>query len=199
MKSPLYINLSCILKRDTYSLLFRNLHVYLTPIFLLLLLSSTSAKSQEASTSINIVLSDVLSIDSESAANGGSVDFLYETVEDYNSEKIATVPKSLVITFSKDFDVKVKASGEYFEDGSNRIPVNVITIRRNESSTVTGASVPVVLSTADQVLVGGSALGSQLQLDLDYIIPQSKSSSEDILGKPAGNYQQTVIYTATAL
>ncbi|KVV15131.1 peptidoglycan-binding protein LysM [Flavobacterium sp. TAB 87] len=160
---------------------------------------STIINAQKASTSVNIILADVLSIDSESTANGGAIDFRYETVADYNSQKTATVPKSLVITFSKAFDVKVKANGAYFENGTNLIPINVITIRRNESSTLSGTSTPVVLSTLDQVLVGGAALGSKLQLDLDYIIPQSKSSSTDILGKPAGTYTQTVTYTASAL
>lgn len=171
----------------------------LIAILSLLVMSSTSIQAQEASTSINIILADVLSIHPESAANGGSIDFTYQTVEDYNSEKIATVPKSLVITFSKDFDVRVKANGEYFESGNNVIPINVITIRENESSTLGGTSTPVVLSTSDQILIGGASLGSKLQLDLDYIIPASKSSSDDILGKPAGSYSQTVIYTATAL
>ncbi|MCG2417937.1 peptidoglycan-binding protein LysM, partial [Aequorivita sp. F47161] len=36
-------------------------------------------------------------------------------------------------------------------------------------------------------------------LELDYLIPAAKSSSSDILGKPAGTYTQTVTYTATAL
>lgn len=165
----------------------------------ILLLANTMVKAQEVSTTVSITLADVLSIDTESSANGGAVDFRYETVADYNSQKTKSVPKSLVVTFSKAFDVKVRANGEYFENGTNKIPINVITIQRNESSTLIGKSKPVILSTVDQVLVGSVALGVKLQLDLDYIIPQSKSSSNDILGKPSGNYTQTVTYTASAL
>jgi len=168
-------------------------------LFTALFFATTIAQAQNASTSVNINLMDVLSIDAESAANGGNVDFRYETMEDYNSQKTTTIPKSLIVTFSKNFDVKVKANGEYFENGSNLIPINVIIIQRNQSSTLVGKSTPIVLSTKDQVLLAGAALGSKLQLDLDYIIPQSKSSSNDILGKPAGTYAQTVTYTATAL
>lgn len=164
-----------------------------------LFLTTSIATAQEVATKVNITLADVLSIDSESAANGGAVDFRYETVSDYNSQKTATVPKSLVVTFSKAFDVKVRANGEYFENGINQIPINVITIQRNESSTLMGKSTPIILSTTDQVLVGSAALGLKLQLDLDYIIPKAKSSSTDILGKPAGSYTQTVTYTASAL
>lgn len=155
--------------------------------------------AQEAKTRVNIVLADVLSIDSGSAANGGNVDFHYETVADYNSEKTATVANSLIITFTKPFELKVKANGENFENGSNAIPVNVLTIKRNPSSNMTGTSSPVILSTEDQVLVSGIGHGSRLTLDLDYVIPQARSSSLDILGKPGGTYTQTVTYTATAL
>ncbi len=164
-----------------------------------LVLSYLPIHAQELTTTININLSDVLSIDAESAANGGTVDFNYATVGDYNSEKITTVQKSLVITFSKAFDVKVKANGAAFESGSNMIPVNVMTIRRNTSSTVAGTSYPIILSTENQVLVSGAPLGSKLHLNLDYIIPQSQSSSTAILGKPAGNYTQTITYSASAL
>lgn len=158
-----------------------------------------SAIAQETKTRINITLADVISIEPNSAAIGGSVNFLYENVNDYNSEKTTTIPNSLIITFTKPFDLRVKANGENFENGSHNIPVNVLTIRRNESSKITGVSNPIILSTQDQVLISGADLGSKLNLDLDYIIPKARSSSNDILGKPAGTYTQQVTYTATAL
>lgn len=165
----------------------------------ILIFGLNQACAQKATTTINLVLTDVISIEPGSAANGGTVDFHYENVNDYNSEKTTTVPNSLIITFTKPFDLKVKANGENFENGSNFIPVNVLTIKRNESSQITGTSTPIVLSTQDQVLVSAAGRGSKLNLDLDYIIPQARSSSVDILGKPAGNYTQEITYTATAL
>ncbi len=164
-----------------------------------LVFSTNTALAQNATTRISIVLADVISIDQESVANGGVIGFQYETVHDYNSEKTTTVPNSLIITFTKPFELKVKANGENFESGSNFIPVNVLTIKRNESSNMTGTSSPIILSNQDQVLVSGIGQGSRLTLDLDYIIPKAKSSSPDILGKPSGTYTQTVTYTATAL
>lgn len=165
----------------------------------IILISVSFASAQTATTRINLKLADVLSIDPGSAANGGSVDFNYNNVADYNSEKTTTVSNSLIITFSKPFDLKVKANGENFENGSNIIPIDVLTIRKNESSQIAGTSTPIILSTQDQVLISGADRGSKLSLDLDYIIPQAKSSSTDILGKPAGNYTQMITYTATAL
>lgn len=168
-------------------------------VFTFLTLSLGTAQAQQAKTRVNIVLADVISIESGSAANGGNVDFHYENVNDYNSEKVTTVPNSLIITFTNPFDLKVKANGENFENGSYNIPVNVLTIKRNASSQITGNSSPIILSTQDQVLISGADRGSKLNLDLDYIIPQSRSSSTDILGKPAGTYTQQITYTATAL
>src|SRR5690554_759261 len=158
-----------------------------------------SVEAQEAKTQINIVLTDVLSIDPGSAANGGVVDFHYESVADYNSDKLTTVPNSLIITFTKPFDLKVKANGANFENGTNFIPVEVLTIKRNESSNLPGISAPIILSTQDQVLVSGAGHGSRMTLDLDYLIPRARSSSTDILGKLGGTYTQEVIYTVSAL
>lgn len=173
--------------------------VLITLVFTILIFGVHKTWAQQATTTINLVLTDVISIEPGSAANDGTVDFYYENENDYNSEKTNTVPNSLIITFSKPFDLKVKANGENFENGSNFIPVNVLTIKRNESSQITGTSSPVILSTEDQVLVSGADRGSKLSLDLDYTIPQAKSASTDILGKPAGTYTQQITYTATAL
>ncbi|MCZ4317486.1 peptidoglycan-binding protein LysM [Aequorivita viscosa] len=168
-------------------------------VFTFLSIGMNTMWSQKATTTINLTLTDVLSIELGSVANGGMVDFQYDNVSEYNSEKTTTVPNSLIITFSKPFDLKVKANGANFENGSNVIPVDVLTIRRNESSQLTGVSAPVVLSTQDQVLITGADRGSKLNLDLDYIIPQARSSSTDIMGKPAGIYTQKVTYTLTAI
>ena len=196
--APTLPNILSKLERALGSIDFRKQYILLFCLSTFFMFNS-KLSAQEASTSVNIVLADILSIDPSSAANNGTVDFNYATVADYNSEKVTTVPKSLIFTFSKPFDVRVKASGEHFENGNNRIPVNVLTIRRNPSSTIAGTSSPIVLSTTEQILVSGAPLGHQLELDLDYIIPESKSSSSDILGKPAGTYTQKVTYTATAL
>ena len=198
MKNSLDSKHSRLINEDTILVYYNKVVLFLVVLFSLLLYS-TSAMGQEASTTINIVLADVFSIDSESVAINGNIDFTYNSVEDYNSEQTVTIANSLVLTFSKPFDIRVRADGPYFENGDHKIPVNVITIRPNESSTVTGTPIPVELSSSDQVLIESSSLGSKLHLDLDYIIPQSRASSNDILGKPAGNYTQIIVFTATAI
>ena len=160
--------------------------------------NNVQAQDPTATTAVNIILNDVISIDSGSIANGGVVDFNYATAEDYNSTKTATVASSLIVTSTKNFDVKVKAEGPNFTNGSNVIPVDVLTIKAATGGTMAGTQNTIVLSTADQVLIANAPLGSALTLDLDYTIPEAKSSSVDILGKPAGTYTQNVTYTATA-
>ncbi len=153
-----------------------------------------------ATTTVNITLKDVISIDAGSIAIGNNVDFNYVTAADYNSDQTVTKANSLKVTSTKNFSVNVKAGGATFVNGTNLIPVNVLTIKAaTASGTMGGTKTPVVLSSTDQTLVTNAPLGSALTLNLDYTIPAVKSSSADILGKPAGTYTQTVTYTATAL
>jgi hypothetical protein len=158
------------------------------------------AQNTTATTTVNITLNDVISIDAGSTAIGNTVDFNYATAADYNSDQTINKANSLKVTSTKNFNVKVKAGGANFMNGTNLIPVNVLTIKAaSASGTMGGTKSAVVLSATDQTLVTNAPLGSALTLNLDYTIPAVRSSSSDILGKPAGTYTQTVIYTATAL
>ncbi|NML56287.1 peptidoglycan-binding protein LysM [Chryseobacterium cheonjiense] len=162
--------------------------------------NTIQAQNTTATTTVNITLNDVISIDNGSTAGGGAVAFNYVTAADYNSEKTVAQANALKVTSTKSFDVKVKAGGANFINGTNLIPVNVLTIKTSAAAgTMGGTKNAVVLSAADQTLVANAPLGSALTLNLDYTIPAAKSSSSDILGKPAGTYTQTVTYTATAL
>ncbi|WP_082504530.1 MULTISPECIES: peptidoglycan-binding protein LysM [unclassified Chryseobacterium] len=158
------------------------------------------AQNTTATTTVNITLSDVISIDSGSTAIGGAVAFTYATAADYNSAQTVAQANALKVTSTKAFNVNVKAGGANFMNGTNLIPVDVLTIKAATSSgTMGGTKNAVVLSSSNQLLVSNAPLGSALTLNLDYTIPAAESSSAKILGKPAGTYTQTVTYTATAL
>lgn len=165
-------------------------------------IGNAQAQNHTATTTINIILADVISIHDgaeNSAAIGGQVVLNFETAEHYNEGINAVVPNSLTVTSTTDFHIKVKANGTSFEGaGTESIPVDVMTIQV-DGGTMGGIATPVELSTTDQTLVTNAPLGSTLTLDLDYRIPAAKSSSSDILGKPAGTYTQTVTYTATTI
>lgn len=161
--------------------------------------AQAQSTSNPATTTVNITLADVISIDAGSEAINGTIDFDYSTAEDYNSDQSVRQTNALKVTSTKEFDVNVKAGGASFSDGSATIDVGVLTIKPIATSGgMGGIQTPVVLSDKDQPLVAKAPKGSALTLDLDYFIPKQKSRSSAILGKPAGTYTQKVIYTATA-
>lgn len=154
--------------------------------------------SGQASTNINIILADVISMDAASAVSGGAIDFNYVNTTDYNSSKNVTVPNSLVIISSKNFDVKVKSEGANFVSGSNVIPVDILQVKAIPGGSLTGTLNEVSLSTTNQALVSNASSGAKQSLNIAYSISAEKASKV-LLGKPEGTYTQTVTYTATAL
>ena len=160
--------------------------------------AQAQATSNKASTNVNIILSDVISIDAGSVTTGGVVDFNYTNANDYNAAKNVTVPSSLIVTSSKNFNVNVKAEGANFMNGTNLIPVDVLQVKAVAGGTMAGTLNNITLSTADQVLVGNATLGAQKSLSIDYSISAEKAQTV-LLGKAPGTYTQKVTYTATAL
>ena len=154
--------------------------------------------SEQASTSVNIILADVIAMDIGTVASEGTVDFNYGSTNDYNSSKNVTVPNSLVIISSKNFDVKVKSEGANFVSGANAIPVDILQVKAVPGGSLVGTMNEVTLSTNDQVLVSNASLGSKQSLNIAYSISAEKASKV-LLGKPRGTYTQKITYTATAL
>lgn len=154
--------------------------------------------SGQASTSVNIILTDIISMDVGNVVSGGAVEFKYVNTADYNSSKNVTVPNNLVIISSKNFDVKVKAEGTHFVSGANMIPVDIVKVKAIPGGNLVSTLNEVTLSTTDQLLVSNAGLGTKQSLNIDYSISAEKASKV-LLGKPAGTYTQTVTYTATAL
>lgn len=156
----------------------------------------SAQNSDNVSTSVNIILADVISMDLGSS--GGAIDFNYLNTSDYSSSKNVAVPNSLVINSSKNFDVKIKSEGANFVSGANLIPVDVLQVKAIPGGSLTGTMNEVTLSTNDQVLVSNASLGAKQTLNIAYSISAEKASKV-LLGKPKGTYVQTVTYTATAL
>ena len=160
--------------------------------------NNAKAQSNPVSTTVNIILADVISIDEGSVASEGVVDFNYTTTTDYNTAKNVMVENSLIVTSSNNFDVKVKADGPNFVSGSNVIPVNVLQVKAVTGGTMAGTLNDITLSTEDQVLVTNATLGAKKSLSIDYSI-SAENAQNVLLGKEAGTYTQKVTYTATAL
>jgi len=173
--------------------------------FAAILLVNTSVKAQTANVTIN--LSDVISVNPNSSAGNadGSGDVLFEYPDDaaYKADQTHSKSDHIIVTSTKAFDVKVQAGGTNFigegTAAGETIPVNVLTLKVNEiTSNVGGTATPVVLNGNLQTLITEAPIGSEKSVSIDYFIPKEKSSSTDILGKPAGDYKQSVTYTITA-
>ncbi|MDX1365567.1 hypothetical protein [Arenibacter latericius] len=155
------------------------------------------AQAQEtATTTVNINLADVISIDPGSVAKGGEVNFYYNTAEDYQTTQTIAIANSLIVTSAKEFDIYVKSNGKDFVNGDYKIPVDVLTITA-KGGTMEGKKERIKIGKSDKKLVKKAPYGSKLTLDLDYEI-SGKDASKSILGKPTGVYTQTVTYTAAA-
>lgn len=154
--------------------------------------------SGQVSSSVNIILADVIAMDIGTLASEGTIDFNYGSTADYNSTKNVTVPNSLVIISSKNFDVKVKSEGTHFVNGANVIPVDILQVKAIPGGSLVGTLNEVTLSPTDQVLVSNASLGTKQSLNIDYSISAEKASKV-LLGKPQGTYTQKITYTATAL
>ena len=152
-----------------------------------------------AITTVNITLSDVISIIPSSAANGGEINFTYDSAESYYTIQTKTQASALKVTSTQPFDINVKAGGATFVGAlGGNIPVDVLWLKPTDGSTAMGGTqTDINLTTDNQKLVTAAPIGSEVVLDIDYEIPAAKASSTDILGKAADVYTQTVIYTAT--
>lgn len=174
----------------------KNLFIISTLALGLFFIGTNNAQAQNTgTTTVNLILSDVISLETSSA----NVNFVYDSAEAYNTDQEHTVEDNIKVTSNKNFDISVKANGANFTAGTNSIPVDVLDITAVAGGTMGGTPTTVNLSTTDQNINTNAELGSELTLDVNYKIPATKSSSPAILGKPAASYTQEVIYTATAL
>jgi len=172
-------------------------------LFLVLALSAKAQVIQSGTAQLSIKISDVMSIDPSSSIHAEAVHFQYKNEGDYNHSQTIVRNSYLIITATQTFDVKVKADGPNFVgEGSaagSTIPVNVLTVDATDNTNFPGATISVVnLSTENQNIITGAERGSNQHVTIKYIIPQAMSQSPDILGKPGGNYMQTLTYSVTA-
>jgi hypothetical protein len=186
-------------KTQIYTLMKKQIVIATLALAAFVLGTNTIQAQTTASTTVNIILSDIISIDAGSVATNGIVGFNYATSTDYNSPQNVTVANSLIVTSSNNFNVKVKAEGANFMNGSNVIPVDVLQVKAvTAGGTMVGTFKTIALSATDQELVSNATLGAKKSLSIDYSISADKASTV-LLGKEPGTYTQKVIYTATAI
>lgn len=161
----------------------------------------TQAQTTDPVTTVNIILSDVISIESESKAYDQVINFEYTTAQDYHSTKSVNVPKSLIVTSSKVFDITAKVDNVNIGTADSSIPISVLNLSRGTefNTTTSGMSGAftenIILTTASQVLVSGNAMGSKKSLAIKYTI-SAMNAQTHLLGKAPGTYVAEITYTA---
>jgi hypothetical protein len=186
-------------KTQIYTIMKKQIVIATLALAAFVLGTNTIQAQTTASTTVNIILSDIISIDAGSVATNGIVGFNYATSTDYNSPQNVTVANSLIVSSSNNFNVKVKAEGANFMNGSNVIPVDVLQVKAVPAGgTMVGTFKTIALSATDQELVSNATLGAKKSLSIDYSISADKASTV-LLGKEPGTYTQKVTYTATAI
>lgn len=162
---------------------------------------SNNVKAQStsvASTNVKITLSDFITAHdgngttaSATPGSAAEVAFAYPDAASYTVDQTIAKAGHLKVTATKSFDVKVKANGTDFVNGSNTIPVNVMDVIATAPGS--GTATTVTLSNADQTILSGVNSGIKT-IDVSYTIPFAKAQAS-ILGKASGAYTQTVVYT----
>ncbi|WP_454045258.1 peptidoglycan-binding protein LysM [Chryseobacterium sp. Marseille-Q8038] len=122
-------------------------------------------KATTATTTINITEDDVISIDAGSTAI--SVGDLILLAADYNSQSIFIKPTPLKL--AQELFMQTKTGGPNFMNGTNLIPVNILTIHCTTlAGTMLEQALYVILTDHFIVLL---LLKLYITLNLDYTIP----------------------------
>lgn len=153
----------------------------------------------QATTRVDVELSDFIHINvGSSEAAGGVVNFEYLTPNDYNSDKTIIIHNALNISATEKFNVQVKANVGNFTrtNGGGNIPIDALRIQPAPGGSLNGQSYQVTLSQNKQTILKSNQKGLNMTLNLEYLIPENKSSN--FLGKPVGVYSGTITYTVAA-
>lgn len=121
------------------------------------------------------------------------VNMNFNSASTYQKGLSAALSNPVTLSSTVPYQVTVRAGGN-FSSGTTTIPAGVVIVEAapSETSTVT----PVVLSTSPQLLVNGTTAVIDRTLNLQFRIPATQTAN--LLGKPAGTYANTVIFSLVA-
>jgi len=120
-----------------------------------------------------------------------AVNLNFNTAADYKLGVSKNVTGQLSVSSTLPYNITVKANTAAFTNGSNTIPLNMLSI----SGVNAGDNIiPVTLSTNAQNLVSGANPVIGRSYDLKYTIP----SSTALMNKAAGTYATTIVFSYVA-
>lgn len=154
----------------------------------------TSAYAEKATSAtlpgtVKVTVAPMLNL----SITGNTVPLTFNTAEKYKSGTTTNMPKHITTSSTVAYDVSVRSQNANFSSAvsgnTTTLPLNLVNIGGTGLTTIT-------LSAADQKIVSGAAPQIGREIDINYIIPNLNTPS--LIGKPAGDYSATVIYSITA-
>jgi hypothetical protein len=149
------------------------------------------AQSSDNAT-LNVVLADVRSIKLNPAQT--TVRLNFNNATDYQNGVFMDNLSHLEVTSTGGFQIKVKSSGTFLQNGINTIPVNTITLRPTVTSGYTDAGLglqTITLSATNQQMVTTPNGSSRMFFDVRY----TASGGQPYINKPAGTYVTTITFS----
>ncbi|GAA4308715.1 hypothetical protein [Compostibacter hankyongensis] len=170
------------------------LYTMVLPAILLGLHQTAKGQNTTGTTTLKIRLVDALNI----TVNQSEVELAFETAGDYQAGKQVLMANHLTVSSNQAYSLNVKAADA---DLPGTASGNAATIAANtvsvtlQSGDLGNDPTPVTLSTTDQQLVTEATPVMNKNIDVEYAIPGTVSSTDAILGKPADTYHTTLTYT----
>lgn len=167
---------------------------YLVPITFTWNKLSTAYPSGTLQTSRSGNLQVTVSDLSEVIANQTNVALAFSSASDYQQGVSKQMPAHIKISKTTPYNLYVRALTGSFTSGANQIPLNVLRI--GPMAGQTGMNT-VTLSTTSQQLINTANPVIDRSLNVLYSIPASETNK--LLGKPAGTYSTTIVFSFVAL
>ncbi|WP_344978094.1 hypothetical protein [Compostibacter hankyongensis] len=132
---------------------------------------------------------------SELKVNDPGIELAFGGTADYAQGVSAELPTHLTLSKTTPYEVYIKATSATLNDGQQHtIPVSVVQV--GPAAGQAGVTA-IQLSETPQKIIDGAAPVVDRTVGIRYSI--SPEAAQGLLGKPAGNYTTTVIYSFTAL
>jgi hypothetical protein len=152
------------------------------------------AVSATATSTLNVVLADVVSITVN--PSNSTVNLNFATSADYqNGVNSGVLADHLTIASTQSFTVTVKSDGDLV-NGAENIPIGDIgiTASAGTGSPVGTPGAVAALSSTDQSLI----TSTNPTLESKYSMQYAATGGTDFIGLTAGTYTATITYTVTA-
>lgn len=156
--------------------------------FLALLLCLNSASAQTYNPTLGVTLTNVVAFTLTDLAPA----LVFSSSESYSDGVTYTNALAGTVTATGNFSVSVASATENLSFTINEIPISSIKVQA--SGTDMGTTPLVTLSTTEQDIISNAPSGLVKPFSLTY---STTGNDANFLGKPAGIYTASLIYTAT--